>query len=176
MSNKCIQVPYRLRWLLCPVCILVLLLGCQAYQFGSPSLHGFQVRTVHVPIFEANSYRRFLGQRLTEAVIKEIELNTPYILADASTADSVLSGRIFRDRKRVLVETINDDPRDLEVSMLVEAAWSDRGGMPLMERQLLRISRDVNFIPEGGQSLTTSQQELINRIARQIVNHMEAPW
>ena len=45
-----------------------------------------------------------------------------------------------------------------------------------MERQLLRVNNDVDFIPEGGQSLTTAQQELINRMAREIVGQMETPW
>ncbi len=153
-----------------------LLLGCQAYQVGSSGLYRFDVRTVHVPIFESDSYRRFLGQRLTEAVIKEIELNTPFRIASADQAESILIGRVISDRKRVLVESINDDPRDIQVNLRVEARWTDRSGTPLMERQLLRLNRDIDFVPESGQSLTTAQQELINRIARQIVNQMEVAW
>ncbi len=152
------------------------LMGCRAYQVGSPSLHRFDVNSVHVSIFESDSYRRFLGQRLTESVIKDIELNTPYRISSAELADSFLTGRIIRDQKRVLIETTNDDPRDIQATMRVEVTWNDRSGVPLMQRQLLRIKRDVDFVPEAGQSLTTAQQELIDRIARDIVNQMEAPW
>ena len=49
---------------------LVTLTGCKAYQFGASTMYRFDIQTVHVAIFESNSYRRFLGQRLTEAVVK----------------------------------------------------------------------------------------------------------
>ena len=163
------------------VCLLLLSAvltnaGCKAYQLGSPSLHRFEIQTVHVPVFESDSMRRFLGQRLTEAVVKEVELNTPFTVMSAGRAQSILTGRIIRERKNVLVETENDDPRALQYEMLVEVTWTDRGGVPLMERQVLRLERDVTFIPEGGQSLTTAQQELIEQLARQIVGNMENPW
>ena len=156
--------------------VMIVFTGCQAYQFGSPSMHRFEVRSIHVPIFESSSFRRFLGQRLTEAVVKEIELNTPFVVTSADRAQSVLTGRIVRERKRVLFETENDDPRALQNEMQVEVTRNDRAGTPLMQRQVLRLTRDIAFIPEGGQSLTTAQQALIERIARQIVGQMEMAW
>ncbi len=162
-----------LAWLLA---WLLAVAGCKAYQFGSPTMHRFEIRSVHVPIFESNSYRRFLGQRLTEAVVKELELNTPFQVTSASRAQSILTGRVIRERKLPLAETEFDDPRTLQYEMRVEVTWTDRGGVPLMERQVLRLDRDATFIPEGGQSLTSAQQELIERLARQIVGHMEMPW
>jgi hypothetical protein len=150
--------------------------GCQAYQFGAPTMHRFEIRTVHVPIIESDSFRRFLGVRLTEAVVKEIELNTPFTIASADRADSFLVARIRHDSKRTQAESINDHPRVIETDLRVEVSWSDRGGQPLMQRQMLKISREVDFIPEAGQSITTAQQALIDRIARQIVNQMEMPW
>jgi hypothetical protein len=83
---------------------------------------------------------------------------------------------LVRERKRVVTETINDDPRDLQIDYLLEVTWTDRSGVPLMERQLLRLNQNVDFIPEGGQSLTTAEQDLINRLARQVVQQMEASW
>ena len=47
--------------------------GCRAYQLGSTGLYRPDIRTVHVDIFTSDSYRKFLGQRLTEAVVKQIE-------------------------------------------------------------------------------------------------------
>jgi len=60
--------------------------------------------------------------------------------------------------------------------MVVEVDWTDRAGTPLMQRQSLRINHSADFIPEGGQSLVTAQQEVIERIAREIVGQMETPW
>ena len=58
----------------------------------------------------------------------------------------------------------------------VEIDWVDRTGTPLMHRQTVRISEDAVFIPEGGLSLTTAQQEVIERVARQTVSQMQTPW
>ncbi len=150
--------------------------GCKAYQFGAPTLHNCTIRSVYVPMIESDSFRRFLGPRLTEAVIKQIELDTPFVIAAPENADSFLVAKILRDTKSVQGETINDDPRVLEAGIQVEVTWTDRSGNPLSQRQLIRISRDVDFIPEVGQSLTTAHQEIINKIASDIVNQMETPW
>ena len=68
--------------------------GCVGYRIGTESLYPCNIHTVYVPVFESDSFRRYLGERLTEAVIKEIELKTPYKVTGDSEADSILSGRI----------------------------------------------------------------------------------
>ena len=127
-------------------------------------------------IFESDSFRPYLGQRLTESVAKQISLNTTYAIAPPSSADSFVRGRILQDTKRVLTETVNDDPRDIQFGIQIEVTWTDRNGMPLMEHQVLTITDVDHFVPEGGQSMTTVQQDIIERIARQIVQQMEMPW
>ncbi len=159
--------------------VLICLLGpggCQAYQFGAPTMHRFEIRSVHVPMVETDSFRKFLGPQLTEALVKQIELDTPYLVTSAARADSFLVARIRFENKRVLAETINDDARLIQVGMRVEATWVDRNGAPLMQRQVLRVSDDVDFIPESGQSLTTAQTQLTHRLAKQIVDQMEISW
>jgi hypothetical protein len=171
--------PFRI---FCSVPLLVFLLvflscgGCQVYQFGAPTMYRFDIRSVYVPVAESDSYRRFLGLRLTEALIKQIELDTPFVIAEPQNADSFLVARIVRDTKSVEAETINDDPRTLQYGIQVEVTWTDRAGQPLTRRQVIRINEDAVFIPEGGQSLTTAQQEVINSIARDIVGQMEVAW
>lgn len=158
------------------VCLLTLTAGCHFYQFGNQAMFRPDVQTIYVDMFETDTYRKFLGQRLTEAIVKEIELNTPLRITERGLAQSVLRGRLVRERKRVVAETINDDPRDLQIDYLVEVTWTDRAGTPLMERQLLRLDRSIDFIPEGGQSLATAEQELIRRLARQVVQQLECSW
>lgn len=164
------------RFLLATGVLVFVLSGCRAYQLGAPTLYRQDVRTIHIPIAESESFRKYLGQRITESVAKEVEDETPFRLAGPGVADSFLQVRIFRDKKQVLGENTFDEARDIAVGLLVEATWTDRMGTPLMQRQILRIDRDVNFVPEGGQSMTMAQQELIDRIARQIVDQMEIPW
>lgn len=150
--------------------------GCASYQVGSPTLYRDDIRTVHVPIIESESFRRFSGQQLTEALVKQIELDTPLRIADPSVADSFVRGRLVRDRKRPQALDRFGEPRVLQTGWEVEVDWVDRSGAPLMQRQLLRVNDAVEFIPEGGQSLATAQRELTQQIARQIVSQMEAPW
>ena len=127
-------------------------------------------------MFESNSDRRFLGQRLTEAVVKEVELSTPFTITNAQISDSFIRGRILQERKIVAGENVNDEPRTLRVQWVVEVDWVDRAGVPLMQRQKIRINRDSEFVPEGGQSLTTAQQRNIEQIARDVVSQMQLPW
>ena len=151
-------------------------LGCAGYQIGNASLYRPDVRSVHVPIVESDSFRRDLGLRLTEAIVKQIETRTSYLIGSETTADSVLRVRILSDGKRVLGENINDDPRDLQIDLRLDAQWISQSGAPLMQRVNLSIDDNTSFVPEGGQSMATAQQELIDELAQQIVNQMEVAW
>ena len=164
-------------------CLPALISGCAGYQLGPHSLYRSEVRTVYVPIFESDSLRRNLGERLTEAVAKEIELSTPYKLASATQADSILSGRITNHEKHVVAETINNDPRDIEIGLVVQFQWYDRRGslirpaheLPL-DSQLLYVIQSENLVAEAGQSVATAEQATMEQLARQIVAQMQAPW
>ena len=180
---KNLRIHFRLsrEKVLCGVlCTLCLLLapstGCRSYNLGNQYLYRSDIRTVHVAMFDSESMRRFLGQRLTESVVKQIELNTPYTIGAPQVADSFVQGKLVRERKKPLSEDWYDDPNVLEIQYRVEVTWVDRAGVPLMPLQTINIERDAVFIPEGGQSMATAQQELIDRIARQIVDQMEMPW
>jgi Lipopolysaccharide-assembly len=170
------------------VCLLLLGLsiiqtGCAGYRLGTRTLFRQDIRTVHVPIIRSDSFRPELGVRLTEAVQKEIEDRTPYKIVDAATADSTLVCRINFDTKRVLTETRTDEPRDLRLTLAAEVNWTDRIGNVLMENRFLPpgetafyFSEQSDLVPEGGQSITTSQQRAIQRMADHIVDQMEARW
>ena len=153
------------------------------YQIGNQSLYPPGIQTVYVPIFESVSFRPNLGEQLTEAVVKEIELRTPYKVVATPAADSVLSGRIISETQRVIVEDWYDDPRDVEVNIVVQVRWVDRRGnilrnsvdIPLPE-QVTEVSAATDIIAEAGQSRATAQREAMTRIARQIVGLMENPW
>jgi hypothetical protein len=150
--------------------------GCAGYHVGNQYLFRSDIRTVHVMMFESESYRRFMGQRLTEAVTKAVELETPLTLADPQIADSFIRGRLVRESKTVAGENVNDEPRTLQAGLYVEVDWVDRAGVPLMQQRVVSINQTAEIIPEGGQSLSTAQQEIIDRIARDVINQMQMPW
>lgn len=167
------------------ICILQFCFsGCAGYQVGAGSLYAPDVTTVYVPMIESDSYRRDLGERLTEAVVKEIELKTPYKVVNTPDADSVLSARFVRDARRVLAENAFDDPRVYENELRAEVTWINRRRLAIVPMQTLAVPADLrvpinqnsNLIPEVGQSVASQQQQAIERLAQQIVSTMEAPW
>jgi len=161
----------------------LLFAGCARYQVGSESLYAPDIATVYVPMIESDSYRRDLGERLTEAVIKEVELKTPYKVVSTPDADSILSVRLLGDRRSLLAENSFDDPRLSESAIYTEVSWLNRRRLPMappqalaMPPELVGMEATANMVPEVGQSVATSQQQAIERLAQQIVGTMEAPW
>jgi len=159
------------------------LAGCAGYQIGRGGLYRPDVRTVHVPVAQSDSYRRYLGERLTEAVVKEIELRTPYKVVDSASADSVLNIRLVSDSKKVLSNNRFSEPRDIETDFFVQLNWIDRRGDLIMSNDnlptaplMVNLGQQTNFVPEAGQSLVTAQQEAIQKLASQIVGQMELAW
>lgn len=157
--------------------------GCARYQVGAQSLFSPDISTVYVPMIESHSLRRNLGERLTEAVVKEIEKQTPYKVVDSQSADSILAARIVADTKRITVNNRYDDGRDNQITFLIKVSWIDRRGDVIRREQMLPVDPQLvslmttgDFIPEIGQSVTTAQQVAIQRAAEQIVAMMEIPW
>src|SRR5690242_16056672 len=141
--------------LLSAFCILhsAFLSGCAGYQIGRGALYRPDVRTVHVPVVQSDSYRRYLGERLTEAVVKEIELRTPYKVVDAASADSVLNLRLVSDSKRILSNNRFSEPRDIETDFFVQANWVDRRGDLIMSNDnlptaplMVNLGQQTNFV------------------------------
>jgi len=172
--------PVNLPHLFSGMLLLLLASGC-GYTLGngfSPNL-----KTVSVPIFENDTYRRGLEYQLTEAVQKEIQNRTPYRLARGNDADTRLTGRIVQVRKDVLGENNNDDPRQLQLSIMVRVTWENlRTGQILAEQEVpvapeaIPLIGQAGFAPELGQSQATATQTAIDQLAKHIINMMETPW
>lgn len=157
--------------------------GCAGYQIGNASLYPTHIRTVYVPVFSSESFRPHLGERLTEAVVKRIEEVTPYkVVGSPAGADSTLSGRIVGETKQVLIPGRTGDPRELQTSLVVVVSWVDHRGQTIRQSsvsvppQLVDVTGVGGLVPEVGQSVSTSHQQAIAKLADQVVALMEAPW
>ena len=180
-----LPTPTRSLFLAAIVVMTAGLVGCVHYQIGNRSLYRPDIRTVHVPIFTSLTYRRDLGERITEAVIKEIEATTPYKVTDAQSADSVLRGSLLNETKVVQGQNSLDDPRILQESFQIHYEWIDQRGQLVRQPGTLSLAPvlmsetlTANGIlyPEPGQSMVTAQQDAINQFAREVVRHMQTPW
>jgi hypothetical protein len=163
--------------------LVLLLCGCAGYQIGNQSLYPSEIHTVYVPVFKSNSFRRNMGERLTEAVIKEIENKTPYKVVNDPNADSVLTGAIVQEGKTVLIPDLSGDAREVQANISVQVSWADRKDRLLrpnknipLPSEIADVSGTGDIAAEVGQSVATAQQEAICRIAQQIVGLMEKPW
>lgn len=162
---------------------VIAICGCARYQVGVPSLYSCNIRTVYVPVFESQSLRRNLGERLTEAVQKEIERRTPFKVVSTPDADSVLTGRLLTENKQVSLEAPTDEARELTYYVNCQVSWIDRNGAQVQPMTSVPVPPTLatlfisnNFYPEVGQSISTDQQDAVNKLARQIVGMMETPW
>ncbi len=159
--------------------------GCAAYQIGNQSLYPSHIKTVHVPVFDSLSFRRNLGEQLTEAVIKEIETKTPYkVVGNPATADSVLTCKIIQDQRCLIVQDWYNDPRQMQLFFNVQVSWVDHKGDVLRDSQPIVITPATStsltssstLTAEVGQSGATAEQLALQRAAEQIVGMMEMPW
>lgn len=154
--------------------------GC-GYNVGSP--YNAEIRSIYVPTFTSNQFRRGIELQLTEAVQKQIQQRTPFRLVKEQNADTRLRGKIVTFQKGVLGETGLDDARELQMNLAVEVTWEDLRTGQVLAQQQIPISPDVilqttqaEFAPEVGQSLATATQQAVDRLARNIVDMMEQPW
>lgn len=157
--------------------------GCAHYRAGTDTLYARDVQTVYVPMIESDSFRRDLGERLTEAVVKQIELKTPFKVVSDPAADSVLAVRLLGDTRRVVAEDPFDAPRVLDNEFLAEVTWLNRRRLPMAPMQtialpasLVEFSQNSVLIPAAGQTVVSQQQQGIERLAEKIVAAMEEPW
>lgn len=157
--------------------------GCAGYRLGARTLYNPNIRTVYVPIIRNDTLRYTLGVQLTEAVVRAVELDTPYKVVASPSADSTLNCRITTQAKRTIAEAPTDEQRAIEALVSIELSWVDRQGNLLMENRFVpdgEISyfflQGSDFAPEGGQSMGTTQQRIIELLADKIVQQMESRW
>ncbi len=155
------------------------------------------IHTVYVPIFKNTTLRQNLEFDLTQAVIREIEDKTPFkVTSCREKADTELLGTIVSRTKATIVQNNLNEIRNAETTLTVEVKWRDLRaghiGDPLSLNKPRRaddpplkpgdpqppviVQSLASFTPEIGQSLTTAEQDNVNRLAVQIVSMMEKPW
>ena len=166
---------------------LLLIAGCGYSQSGGEnnkqqggyhwnSLYREDIQTVAIPIFTTKDYRRGIEFRLTEAVIKQLELRAPYKVVPKERADTILEGQVTSVRVGTLSRDFQtNEPREQDLVVIVDVTWKDlRTGKILLQRRGLQ--QDAVFHPPLGEGEFVGAQQAIERIALVIVQEMEADW
>ncbi|MDA0589553.1 MAG: LPS assembly lipoprotein LptE [Planctomycetota bacterium] len=164
---------------LCLLAVSFALAGC-GYVVGPA--HDPAITSIEIPTFENDTYRRGLEQMLTEAVHREVAKRTTMRIVRGPGAQTKLTGRIVDAQKSVLGETMFDDPRELQLSLIVEVRWEDtrtgrviEDGIPI-DADSVDLFSQSDFAPEVGQSMATATNDVVTRTARRIVDLMELSW
>jgi Lipopolysaccharide-assembly len=148
-------------------------LGC---HYSTERPFRTDIQTIHVEMFQSKEFRRELEFRLTESIIKRIEMDTPYRIAPRSTADAVLTGEVLRVENRVFGKDFETNlPREIGSTVVVRFQLKDmRTGEILVDRP--RFVFQASYIPPVGETFTTGMTRALDGLAEQIVESMETSW
>jgi len=177
------------RHVVCPGAVGALLLsvlvavGCKT---GDGSLLGYRHKplydpnlgTVAVDIFDNQTFEKGVEFDVTEALVKEIELRTPYKVVDRSLARTLLTGSVVDVRRGVLNREFEAGvPQEMQVRITVSFEWKDRQtGRMLRKRN--RITGTGEFIPTRpvSEPFEVGQHTAVAELARDIVSVMQDDW
>jgi hypothetical protein len=134
------------------------------------------IQTVHVEMFHSKEFRRELEFRLTEAISKRIEMDTPYRLESRRKADAVISGELLEVRNRTFGDDFSLDlPREIGSSVVVRFRMQDmRTGEILVEHP--NFTFQTSYIPPVGESFTQGMTRALDGVAERFVEMMETDW
>lgn len=141
---------------------LLALAGC-GYRSGT--LIPPHVESVHVKMFDNETFRRELEIPLTRAVKDEVARRTNLRLAPAGVADSTISGAITRVRARAIVYDQADEVLTQDITVHVRFEWRDARGRLLASSTVSETAQ--RFAPRDetqADAIQAAMQDLAERI------------
>lgn len=164
---------FRAVWTALVLLGVSLLAGC-SYSTQRP--FRTDIQSIHVEMFHSREFRRELEFRLTESIVKRIELDTPYRIAPRKSADALLTGELIRVRNRTFGNDFDTDlPREIGSTIVVRYRLKDmRNGEILVERP--RFVYQSSYIPPLGETFTQGMTRAMDGLAELIVESMETGW
>ena len=155
--------------------MLVVLSGC-GYTHGK--LYRDDVKTISVPIFGNKSFHKGIEFDLTEAVIKELALRTPYQVVSGERGDTVLVGEIVKVSEQVRSRGAEVGlPEAMGLHVVIDFTWKDmRTGEILVER--MGFDREVEYLVsrKGGERYRTGMHGVAAKLAVDIVGELRNWW
>ena len=154
------------------LCACALSTGC---GYSTKPLIREDIKTIYVPVFDNQTFRRFHEATLTQAVVDEIKQKTHLRIVPREVADSVLIGEITDIRPTVLVEDAENEPLLTQLVVYGNFQWIDqRNGRVIAKGENLSASaiRRISRGEPENEALARAFREL----ARRIVQHMEKDW
>ena len=169
------NIHYGKIWSLVLVTVTMLLGGC---GYTQQELFNTEYQTVAVPIFQNKTFYRGVELELTEALIKEIELRTPYKVTATSTAQTILEGHVVSINQRPLSRTQEGGlVQETELQMVVNFHWKQQSDGKTIARRdgIIATGRYVASTPIS-EPMSTGQQIATQGMVKRIVDTMRSDW
>lgn len=155
--------------------------GCSSdpsrgYAFAEP--YDSSVRTVGVPVFANQTFARGTELTLTDAIIKQIQQQTPWRVVSPERADTVIEGVITNAELGVL----SNDPRtgltqEQTYRLTIRFSWRDnRTGETRVARENFTATGVFAPARGAGERIEVGQRDAIDELARDIVATMRSAW
>ncbi|MFQ5461228.1 MAG: LPS assembly lipoprotein LptE [Phycisphaerae bacterium] len=159
-------------WVWC----LPFLIGLPGCAYSSSRPFSDDIQTVHVKMLHSKEFRRELEFRLTEAISKRIEMDTPYRIVAQRKADALLTGEILQvDNRTFGDETDTGRPREIGSTLVVRYRLEDlRSGKMIVEHP--RFIYQTSYVPPVGETLSDAMTRALDGVAERIVESMEVAW
>lgn len=160
--------------------------GCKSSQtqdqttggYTTASLFSDQYKSVAVPIFDNKTLYTGVERHLTDALIKEIQSRTSYVVHAPGNADTILKGTIVAVEKTKLSQLSGSGlVEDAIISITIDFEWEAvRSGAVIVQRKRFQAG-DV-YIP--AQPISERPQiglwAVAEELAQDIVSTMQEAW
>lgn len=147
----------------------LVLAGC---GYSTSSLIREDIRTVHVPVFDNQTWRRGLEVDLTRAILEEVKLHTRLRIAPKDQADSTLDGELIELTQSIVTKSVDDQILLKRAQATVRFRWRDN----LTKRDIvpLRTVTETETVALArGDPVETW---LFRKLAQRIVESLEQDW
>lgn len=172
-----------MRCLVMSIAIIVTanLAGCASDPtkgYSAASLFPEGISTVAVPIFTNDAYSRDVEFELTDAVIKQLEVNTPYKVVPEGRADTILLGQIRKiELDQLSKSQLTGLSEEVIVSVTIDFQWKDlRSGRVITGRESFTGHGLFDPSLPTGEPIELGQFAAVQQLARDIVAELQAQW
>ena len=146
--------------------------------YSSSSLYPKQYHSIAIPIFQNSTMTRDVEFMLTDAIVKEIQVRSPYRVVDKQVAETILTGTITSMNLRTLSrsQTTGLD-NEVLVKVVIDFEWYDQvNGNRIVGRK--NFASSAVFIPSrpSSEPLEMGQFAVVQQLASDIVDQMQASW
>lgn len=139
--------------------------------------HDSTVSSVAVPVFRNQTFDRGVGAELTEAIVKEIQRRTDWVVTNAGDADRILAGTVTRSEQRLLaIDRETGLGQQLAVVLTIDFNFTNRKNEVLLARTGYTAS--ASYVPTFvvGERREVGRHAAVQNLAKSIVDELRNAW